>query len=150
MDDREDGKGQPEGSNHSTVSLVHDGDIMLPRTDGARSSNPWCALPGGKHAAAAQPAEVLVEVLAAADPLQSCRRSTAVAGRFGGYAPSVGQAASAAIDPTPIRRGPSLCGVNEPQLTRRADVTVCQVFHGDSQGSGARRVPRVCWKILEY
>ena len=129
---------------------MHDGDIMLPPADGTHSGNRCFALPSGKHAAAALPAEVLVEVLAAADPLKRCRRSAAVAGRFGGYAPSVGQAASAAIDPTPIRRGPSLCGVNEPQLTRRADVTVCQVFHGDSQGSGARRVPRVCWKILEY
>ena len=134
MDDREDGKGQPDGSNHSTVSRVHDGDIMLPRTDGAHAGNPWCALPSGKHAAAAQPAEVLVEVLAAADPLKPCRRTAAVAGRFGGCAPSVGQAASAAIDPTPIRRGPSLCGMNEPQLTS-ADVTVCPVFHRDSQGT---------------
>ena len=41
-------------------------------------------LPSGKHSTAAQPAEVLVKLLATADPLKFCRRSAAVAGRSGG------------------------------------------------------------------
>jgi hypothetical protein len=87
-----------------------------------------------ERASAALPAAVLIKTLGAGEPLKCFWRSASVARGFDERA--VGFAASATIDPTPVRRHPSLCSSNEADVIGCAGVAAFLAVPGASgQGS---------------
>jgi hypothetical protein len=88
-------------------------------------------------------AAVFIKIVGAGEPPKSFCRSASIARGFDEEAPAVGFAASATIDDTAVRRHPSLCSPNEPDVIRRARLTRVLAVHWDSNGSRAECVPFV-------